>query len=482
MQIQITQYGLSLMIAAPLLGALGLLLLKGRIWTIVMCIVGSGLALLSGLLLISSLRHVGGLELLHEFIWIPQWNVSFAVAVDGLSFYLILITIILIPIGLYLDDGPSAYRRRRLFFVLIYETALLGLYCALDIFLFLFCLELATLSLFFYLGHLAGDTTGEENRRFFILNLIGSGALFIAMLGIYTAGGGGSHFGYLLKHRLDAGQQTLYCGFFLLGIGIKGALVPWHSWFRDLESRMNPGTLIAVNGLFLPVAGYAIIRFGYTFFPDGFMALRDTFILMIFLSVLLSLIWGWGSKIKPGVVGYMSMTMAAWIFLGISSRSSEGSQGALYLMAQHAWIMGLVAVIVAMRSGHREGASPWMILLGVLCCLALMAFPGSGTFVAFLLIGSSAFHEYPLWIACSIAAWILLSGRIWLERASLFEGHAALRDRSPAAAWLLGVGLALLILWGGLHPNPVLDHIQRDSDAWLARFQADQGAREGYRP
>lgn len=205
------QHLLDLIIFSPLLGVVGLLFLKEsmRRWLAVMSGVGSLVPLGLGLFMLRSFRGVGGLEYSDYAAWIPQLGISYWIAVDGLSLFLIILTLLAMPIA-HLIVGIRGERvRAHALLLLLLETALLGSYFALDLFLFYLFLELSTLLLFLLIGLSGSKPDVRAARGLLILNLSGSALILISWAALSVASGGTTNLAELLRQPLDLHQQTV---------------------------------------------------------------------------------------------------------------------------------------------------------------------------------------------------------------------------------------------------------------------------------
>ena len=467
---------LSLLIGLPLAGAL-LCLLQRRSaaecrW---LALVTAGATLVVSLWLLVAFGNGAGPWLLRDdAAWIPRFGIRYTLALDGISLLMVLLTAFLHTVAV-LIAWPEQ-RRVPLFMalLLLLESGLMGVFLAVDLVLFYLFWEAMLLPMVFLIG-----ICGEEGRRraairFFLYTLAGSLAMLVAMLVLFLLHGAqsGSYsfaLADLARTRLTLAQEYLLFGGFMLAFAIKAPLVPFHTWQPDALSEAPACGAVDVTGLLLKTGIYGMIRFAFPLFPH---AARAALPLLAGLALAGLFHAAWNAYRQDDVkriLAYSSISHLGLVLLGLAAWEATAWQGSILLMVSHGIVTGALFALVAMlrlRTGTRDlnelgglwGAAPCLSAFFLLFTLASLGLPGLANFTGEILVLLGTFQARPLWALLALPGLVFAAAYLLRLVQGLLWGpgtHGRLADLT-LREWLVLVPLALLTIWLGLHPAPLL--------------------------
>lgn len=420
--------------------------------------------------------------------WIASLNIHYRVAVDGLS-VLFLPTTALLFLGTLVANWHAEPAAPRLHFslLLLFETATLGIFCALDTLLFFVFWELTLIPLYFLLGRW-GATAGAAKvaGRYFLIMLAGGVPLLLAFV-LLASSQPVPLFDLtvLLELRLPVSTQWLVFLLCLLGFAVKVPLVPLHTWLPQF-ALAAPGSITALLvGLKLGV--YGLVRFAIPLAPDVAPGVHW---LLAGLGTLTLLYGAVGmlaqSNLRVGLA-YASICHVGLAVLGLASFSAQGVQGCISLLLSFAVATGggfLLLEFMRQRTGSTDihrlgGAAHSMPLLAsgfLLCGLAGVGMPGTSSFPGeYLLILAALESHTGAGMAALFGLAIAAGGFLFLYRRAFFgpvvhQEVAQAEDLRPREQLVLGV-IVLLALGIGMYPAPWMDVLRPAAEAWAAGLQ-----------
>jgi NADH-quinone oxidoreductase subunit M len=476
---------LSLLVFTPLLGAVLLWLLPAKAARQV-----AALAMLSTLLLATAALLAYDpagerFQLLERQPWIASLNVHYLLGVDGLS-VLFLPACALLFLGSLVacwnvvQEAP----RQHYSYLLLLQTATLGIFCALDTLLFFFFWELTLLPLYFLLGRW-GATAGAPAAaiRYFLIMLAGGIPLLIAFVVVATSQPVLTFdLPALLAAPLPESTQLLVFLLCLLGFGVKVPLVPLHTWLPQL-ALAAPGSLTALL-VGLKIGGYGLIRFAIPLAPA---AAQDLHWLLAGLGTV-TLIYGavgilGQSNLRVGLA-YASICHVGLAVLGLAALSAQGVQGAVSLLLSFTVATGgafLLLEFLRQRTGSTDvnalgGVAKTMPLLAsgfLICGLAGVGMPGTSSFPGeFLLILAALQSHTGAGMAALFGLAIAAGAFLALYRKAFFgpvtrREVAEAEDLRPRELLVL-LALITMIVGIGVYPGPWIDLLRPAAEAWAA--------------
>ena len=469
-----TDHLLSWMLAIPFLGIAALIFVRDQTWmrrtAFAATLLDAGLALVLWFRFDSG---TGDMQFVERVQWMPTFNIEYAVGVDGISLLLVCLTTLLCPLCV-LCSWQSITVRVKAFMMLILfvEGAMLGVFSALDLFLFFMLWELTMIPMYFMIILWGGPQRLAAGLKFVLYSLTGSLVLLVAILGVYMEGGRTFDILALTSHTYSSEVQFWVFPAFLLAFAIKLPMLPFHTWLPDAHSEAPTAGSVLLAGVLLKMGGYGLLRFCLPMFPEASAAFAP---FIVWWSVVAIVYGGYMALAQTDLkklVAYSSISHMGFVTLGIFVFNSQGIQGALLQMFNHGITTAALFFAVGQlydRTHSRAideygGLHQTMPRFAALLCLFAVAsfgLPGTCNFIGefLVLVGASS---------NSFVAVFLAMGGIVLAAAYMLwmlQRVALGRPKTSAASLLQDLGprematvipLAILIFWVGLYPGPWL--------------------------
>ena len=293
--------------------------------------------------------------------WIRAINTNYHIGVDGLSLWLVVLTTFIMPIAI-LSTWHAVERRHAAFYVflLLLESAMLGVFVSLDLLVFYLFFEASLVPMFFLIGIWGGENRVYAAVKFFIYTALGSLLMLAAIIGLYYLHAGATGVGtfdYItLLETMRAGKLTfvgdnarigtLMFFAFALAFSIKVPLFPFHTWLPDAHTEAPTAGSVVLAAVMLKMGTYGLMRFNFTLFPD---ASREYAYLFIALAVIGIIYGALVAMVQPDIkrlVAYSSVSHMGFVILGMFSFTETGMQGALYQMLNHGVSTGALFLLV----------------------------------------------------------------------------------------------------------------------------------------
>jgi NADH-quinone oxidoreductase subunit M len=409
--------------------------------------------------------------------WVPAFGVRFHLAVDGLSFLLVALTLLLGLLAV-LASWTSVAKRAGLFhFSLLWALAgIIGVFLAVDLFLFYFFWELMLVPLVFLIG-----IWGHENRvyaavKFFLFTQAGGLAMLASILALYFAHGRASgvytfDYAALLATPLGPAAAAWILSGFLLAFLIKAAAVPVHVWLPDAHAQAPTAGSVILAGLLLKTGAYGLLRFVLPFFPGILKSFLPAGRLLGAAAILYGAMLAFAQLDLKRFVAYTSVSHMGFVVLGIFSANLIAFQGVVIQMIAHGLSTGALFILAGIlqdrlgtrnldRMGGFQKSAPRLGTAALFFALASLGLPGLGSFIGEFLILLGAFRAAPL--VAALASLGFIASTIYSLSLIQRVFHGPVRegpvpaDLDPREAAVVGI-LALALLWLGLHPQPVLN-------------------------
>ena len=487
---------LSLLILVPAVSAVLIMLLPERRRELVRP-VGLILSLLpmplAGLLFVDFERGTAEFQFVENVTWIEQLGVSWNIGVDGISLLLVVLTTILVPIALAASTGITEKVRLFIGMTLLLEAGLIGVFLALDLFLFFVFFEVILIPMAFIIG-----IWGSENRvyaavKFFLYTAFGSALMLagiIALAFIHRDQVGVLSFAYLdlLDLELSSTTQAWLFGAFALAFAIKVPLFPLHTWLPDAHVQAPTAGSVLLAGVLLKMGTYGFIRFNLPLFPEATIRFIPLLAVLAVVGIIYGALVAIVQKDLKKLVAYSSVSHLGFIVLGIFALTSQGLQGGVVQMINHGLTTGALFLLVGMLYERRHTkliadfgglAKVIPIFAGVFLFMAFasIGLPGLNGFIGEFLIVIGSYSTLPVYTILAASGVILAAIYLLWAYERVFTGEVnnpeneGLKDFSIRET-LIFVPLVALIILLGVYPKIALDVIGPSTEAVLDRIEA----------
>lgn len=446
------------------------------------------------------------LQLVEQVPWIPALGISYFVGLDGISFWLVMLTTFLLPVVILgswtaIDKKPKAFHIA----IFVLQTAMLGSFVAMDLVLFYVFFELSLVPMYFIVGLWGGTRRIYATTKFFIYTMLGSLLMLLAIIYLmFTAQevlpAKQMTANVLELYKLDipfiAGQflnpQTLLFFAFSLAFAIKVPMFPFHTWLPDAHVEApTPGSVV-LAGVMLKMGSYGFLRFVIPLFPEASEHYAWVF---LFLGVIGIIYGALIAMVQPDIkklVAYSSVSHMGYVMLGLFALNTYGVTGSIYQMLNHGVSTGALFLLVGMiyeRTHSREiekygglaKVLPLYTILFFIVTLSSIAVPMTNGFVGEFLILLGTFEASRFFGALAVVGVVLGAVyMLWMFKRVFFgeagplvkDEHHPLHDLNLREMAVLAP-LVVLIFWMGIFPNHFLkyskasiEHLVQTKDAY----------------
>ena len=416
----------------PLLGALALFFLPSVSQeTARRVALGSALASFAlSVILLLRFDHNAEFQFREEFEWLPGVGAGYFMAVDGIAVLLIALTTLLTAIAI-VWSWDTVNKRTREYYIalLLLETGMLGVFMALDLFLFYIFWELMLIPMALLIGIWGSTNRVYAAVKFFIYTLFGSLLMLVAIVATYQ-----SYFTQTGIRTLDVLQlaeggygrtfQFWVFAAFFVAFAVKVPLFPFHTWLPDAHVEAPTAASVILAAVMLKMGGYGLLRFNLPLYPQ---AARDWAPWIVALSVIAILYGAFVALVQPDMkklIAYSSVSHMGFVTLGIFVLNLQGMDGAMMVMLAHGFNTGglfLLVGVIYERAHTRQIAAfgglatrmPAYAAYFALFMFASIGLPGLSGFVGEFLVALGAW-EYNPWVATLtfavviVAAWYMM--------------------------------------------------------------------------
>lgn len=409
--------------------------------------------------------------------WIPRFGIGFHLAMDGLSLLLIMLTVLLGFMAV--SSSWTEIRNRQGFFffnLLACLAGTVGVFLAVDLFLFFFFWELMIVPMYFLIS-----IWGHENRtyaaiKFFIFTQVSSLLMLVAIIALmlirYNKSGTYS-FDYFELLNIPLGPDAelwLMLGFFT-AFTVKLPAVPFHTWLPDAHTQAPTGGSVILAGVMLKTGAYGLLRFVMPLFPEAAQQFAPVAMAMGAIGVLYAAVMAFAQSDLKRLIAYTSVSHMGFILLGIFSWNPLSLQGSVVTMLAHgisAAALFMIAGALQERLHTREmgnmgglwPALPVLSALALFFAIASLGLPGLGNFIGEFLVLQGAFSvNTALTVAATLVLILAPVYALVMVQKAIYGPryrHAPLSDFSRREWLSLGL-LALTTVWLGLSPQTVLN-------------------------
>ncbi len=495
-----SHWPLTLLLLVPLGGAVGCLLAPPRRARMIALVVALIELALSLPLFWTFQSGTAAIQNYVSVPWIEPWGIAYRIGIDGISLLMVLLTTFTMPLAIlgsfsYITNKERAYYS----LMLILMTGMLGVFVAMDLFLFYVFWEVMLIPMYFIIGIWGGSRRIYSAIKFFLFTAAGSLLMLVAIVAIvylYARQFGVVSFAYndLLQLPIARELQFWLFAAFALAFAIKVPIFPLHTWLPDAHVEAPTAGSVILAGVLLKMGGYGFIRFALPLFSHAATSAAVIGALMT-ASVIGVIYAAWVAAVQPDakkLIAYTSVAHLGFVTIGIFALTVQSFQGGILQMVNHGVSTGALFLLIGMlyeRRHTRQIADfgglarvmPVFATAFVIVGLSSIGLPGTNGFVGEFLILVGAFQTHPVTVVLAAtgvifaAAYMLpMVQRILFNRLDK-EENRSLRDLSLRERAVLAPAIAMILLIG-VFPQPFLDRMSASVDALIA--QVDYRARQ----
>jgi NADH-quinone oxidoreductase subunit M len=431
--------------------------------------------------------------------WIDSLGVKYLVGVDGISMLMVLLTTVLGFVAT-LSSWTSITKRVKQYYVclLLLQTGMLGVFVALDFFLFYIFWEVMLIPMYFIIGVWGGPRKLYAAIKFFLYTLLGSLLLLLGILALYFYHGaqtGMYTFDVRILQAMGAWpdwfqlQYWIWLAFFV-GFAIKVPMFPFHTWLPDAHVEAPTAGSVILAGVLLKMGTYGFIRFSLPILPDATRHFLPFALTLCVIGVIYGAMVALMQKDWKKLVAYSSVSHLGFTMIGIFALNSQGLSGGVLQMINHGLSTGALFLIVGLVYERRhtrmiaDYGGLWKVMpvfavlfmLSMLSSIGMPLIPGNGFVGEFTVLLGAFRMDTKVWAVLGATGLVLGAiYMLWLYQRTVFG-----RLDNPENRGLTDLGfrevmtlapLLVLAFWIGIYPAPIFDVLEEPVDRLVMQVE-----------
>ena len=474
---------LLLLIFIPLLTAVAILLMPGKVqvrWVALLGSVAQLFASLSLYVVFKNTKQTTQFLFEKNYSWFPNWGINFHIGVDGIAVSMILLTAFVVIAGVLVSWNVEKMTKEFYFLLILLSLGAYGFFMSLDLFVLFFFLEVAVIPKFLLIGIWGSGKKEYAANKLALLLMLGSALVLVGMLGTYFGTGSGS-FDLIKLSQIKIAPEVQKICFPLLfvGFGVFTALFPFHTWVPDGHSSAPTAGSMFLAGISMKLGGYGCLRVATYLMPDGAKEYSHIIIILASIAILYGAFATMMQKDFKYINAYSSVSHCGFVLLGIGMLTKTAMTGAVMQMVSHGLMTALFFAIIGMiyerthtrdvnEMGGLMKVMPFISTVLFIVGLCSLGLPGLSGFVAemTIFVGSwehtDAFHRIATIVGCMsivVTAVYILRAIGKVAMGPIKESYEGLTDANwyeKAAAIVLLAGILAI----GLAPSWLNDLIK----------------------
>jgi NADH-quinone oxidoreductase subunit M len=425
--------------------------------------------------------------------WIPTWGTRFDIGLDGIALMMVLLTTFIMLLA-SIGSWSSIRRKAAAYYalLLVLTTGMLGVFMALDLFLFYAMWEVMLVPMYFVIGIWGGQRRIYASLKFFIYTMIGSLLMLVAIIALGLAAAnpltGVPNFSYdviMATARISPPAAYWLFGAFFLAFAVKVPMFPFHTWLPDAHVEAPTAGSVVLAAIMLKLGTFGFLRLAVPLFPGA--AMDPTVRMIILVLAVIGIVYGaLVSLVQPDfkkLVAYSSVSHLGFVMLGIFALTVQSVQGALMVMISHGISTGALFFLIGMIYERRHTrliedyggiarVVPMFAAVLTLVSFSSIGVPGTNGFVGEFLVLLGSVRTFPILAVVAATSVIIAAAYLlWAIQRILF--NTLDKSENEQVSDLNGRELLLLapllagIIWLGVYPAPVLRRMQPAAEQFV---------------
>ena len=480
----------------PMIGVLGILLFPKenereiRWWSLLNTLITFGLTLCLYAHFDSSFSGMQE-SFTVKYPWIPQFNIFYHLGVDGISLPMIVLTALLCVLCI-LSSWTVDKRVKSYFALFLFlQSTVLGVFLALDFFLFYVFWEVMLIPMFFLIGLWGGENREYAAVKFFLYTFFGSILMLVGMVALYYASGKnvdsfsllalrGGHFGDLglSLFGMDIAFDRLFFWFMFIGFAIKVPIFPFHTWLPHAHVQAPTAISVILAGVLLKMGTYGFLRIAYPIFPQAAVECATFIAWLGLINVIYGALCAMAQSDVKKLIAYSSVSHMGFVMLGLAAMTTQGMNGAVLQMFNHGTSTAMMFLLVGIlyeRSHHRwivrpDGTRgfgglytqlPKYSIVFIIAMFASMGLPGLSGFISEALIFLGIYQKFTTITVLALLGLLLGAAYLlWMFKRMFFgevidecKNYSDMNTREVVYM----IPLCIIVIAFGIFPAPLLN-------------------------
>jgi len=414
-------------------------------------------------------------QFIEDRTWIEGF-INYKVGVDGISILFIILTAFITPLCIIsVNNSVKTRLRDFLIAILIMESFMIGVFCALDLVVFYLFFEAGLIPMFLIIGIWGGPKRVYSAFKFFLYTLLGSVLMLVAIISIYWISGTTDVI-KLYELGIDAKYQNLLWLAFFSSFAVKTPMWPVHTWLPDAHVEAPTAGSVLLAAILLKMAGYGFIRFSLGLFPIASEIFTPLIYTLSVIAIILTSLIALMQEDMKKLIAYSSVAHMGFVTLGIFTIQQQGIEGSIIQMISHGLVSAALFLCVGvvydrMHSrmisdyGGIVAIIPKYSILFMLFTLAALGLPGTSGFIGEFLILMGVFKDnFLVAVLASLGVILGAAYMLWLYKRVVFgklvnEDLKSMIDLNKSEYFILAC-LAVPTLFFGFYPDPLINTIE----------------------
>ncbi len=437
---------------------------------------------------IAGISNAQQMQFVERHDWIPSLGAFYYVGVDGLSITMILLTLLIGVLATLASWNINKSQRGYFSMFLLLQSAMLGVFVALDLVLFFLFWELMLFPMYFLIGVWGGPRRVYAAIKFFLFTLLGGVGMLLSFIAMWYFAPGGRTFDIIeIMTRVAEGgvftgpdifgmpfAKVIFVVLFI-GFAIKVPIFPFHTWLPDAHVEAPTAISVILAGVLLKMGTYGFLRINFPLFPDAFEWFRDTLVTLAIINIIYGALCALAQKDLKKMVAYSSISHMGFILLGLAAATPQGLNGAMLQMFNHGTITAMLFLLVGVvydRAHHREingfgglaAVTPVYAALTSIAFMAAIGLPGLSGFISEFLILAGSFKVYQVPTILAGTGIILGAGYMLWSYQRVFFGPINEKYKEMTDVKLVEVlslaPLVVITVYLGIFPNSIIAYFE----------------------
>ncbi len=419
-------------------------------------------------------------QFMEKHSWIPAINADYLLGVDGISVPMLVLTGLLSLISIVISFNITKRVKEYFAFFLLLECGMLGVFAALDFFLFYVFWEVMLVPMYFLIGIWGGPQREYAAIKFFLYTLFGSIFMLVAILVLYFTSQPHT-LNMIDMIRMGAGFdpriQIFAFAFFFIAFAIKVPVWPFHTWLPDAHVQAPTAISVILAGVLLKMGTYGMLRISWPMLPEGIRYFSLPIVILGVIAIIYGALVSMAQKDLKKLVAYSSVSHMGYCMMALGAYTSVTAlAGCMFQMVSHGLITGALFALVGVlydRAHTREIAAfgglankmPVYTALMTLFAMASLGLPGMSGFISEFMIFIGSFPSYPVYVGIAVLGVVLTAAYILRMVQKVFLGEFDISrwghlTEINAREIICVAPLAVLTIFLGVYPKPLADIMQ----------------------